>query len=271
MSGVTLTSRRRAAGADRARQGSARRLPAGAAGGARASSQAGDTLMFFTEFYENGASNPHKVDLKAELRGNDGRVVLTATEERSSAGVKGGGGYGLGGRLPLSDLAPGLYVLHVEGAVALRASRRWPSISRDIQVRGRWALRLTASSRLTGVRLGLIQTVAFAGAARASSGYGHQEARARCSRATTSPLRSPGGLPRRRRCFAVHLPPAVAPLLAFDTALRCPCRTCSSPRWASAPACGVLRGGGPLVAGDDDHGLGGGRAAERGRRGRGLA
>ena len=47
----------------------------------------GDTLMYFTEFFENGANNPHKVDLKAELRAGDGRVVLTATEERESSVV----------------------------------------------------------------------------------------------------------------------------------------------------------------------------------------
>jgi VWFA-related protein len=94
--------------------------------------EAGDTLMFFAEFYENGANNPHKVDLKAELRAEDGRVVLSATEERDSSEVKGGGGYGFTGRLPLSDLAPGLYVLHVEGKSRVGDNR---VASRDIQVR----------------------------------------------------------------------------------------------------------------------------------------
>jgi VWFA-related protein len=94
--------------------------------------QIGDTLMFFTEFYENGANNPHKVDLKAELRGNDGRVVLTATEERESSEVKGGGGYGFAGRLPLSDLTPGLYVLHVEGKSRVGDKS---VASKDIQIR----------------------------------------------------------------------------------------------------------------------------------------
>jgi VWFA-related protein len=93
---------------------------------------AGDTLMFFAEFYENGANNPHKVDLKAELRAGDGRVVLTATEERESGEVKGGGGYGFAGRLPLSDLAPGLYVLHVEGKSRVGDDNM---ASRDIQIR----------------------------------------------------------------------------------------------------------------------------------------
>jgi hypothetical protein len=88
--------------------------------------------MFFTEFYENGANNPHKVDLKAELRAGDGRVVLTATEERESSEVKGGGGYGFAGRLPLSDLEPGLYVLHVEGRSRVGSDS---AASKDIQIR----------------------------------------------------------------------------------------------------------------------------------------
>ena len=94
--------------------------------------EAGDTLMFFAEFYENGANSPHMVDLKAELRAEGGRVVREATEQRSSAEVRGGGGYGFAGRLPLSDLEPGLYVLHVEGR-----SRQGENAvaSRDIQVR----------------------------------------------------------------------------------------------------------------------------------------
>ena len=94
--------------------------------------EAGDTLMFFAEFYENGANNPHKVDLKAELRAEDGRVVLAATEERESSEVRAGGGYGFAGRLPLTDLAPGLYVLHVEGKSRVGQNN---AASRDIQVR----------------------------------------------------------------------------------------------------------------------------------------
>jgi VWFA-related protein len=93
---------------------------------------AGDTLMFFAEFYENGNSNPHMVDLKAELRADGGRVVLEASEVRSSTEVRGGGGYGFAGRLPLTGVAPGLYVLHIEGRSRVGDDR---TASRDIQVR----------------------------------------------------------------------------------------------------------------------------------------
>ena len=94
--------------------------------------EVGDTLMFFAEFYEGGSSSPHMVDLKAELRAEGGRVVREAAEQRSSAEVRGGGGYGFAGRLPLSDLEPGLYVLHVEGRSRQGEN---PVASRDIQVR----------------------------------------------------------------------------------------------------------------------------------------
>jgi len=58
--------------------------------------------------------------------------VLTASEERESSEVKGGGGYGFAGRLPLSELTPGLYVLHIEGKSRVGDDH---AASRDIQVR----------------------------------------------------------------------------------------------------------------------------------------
>jgi uncharacterized Fe-S cluster-containing protein len=46
--------------------------------------------------------------------------------------VKGGGGYGFAGRLPLTDLERGLYVLHIEGKSRVGSDK---AASRDIQVR----------------------------------------------------------------------------------------------------------------------------------------
>jgi hypothetical protein len=46
--------------------------------------------------------------------------------------VRAGGGYGFAGRLPLTDLTPGLYVLHVEGKSRVGDDK---VASRDIQVR----------------------------------------------------------------------------------------------------------------------------------------
>jgi hypothetical protein len=95
----------------------------------------GDTIALFTEFYENAREAPtHVIDLKVELRGEDGKAIRESSEERSSTELRGtsGGGYGFMARVPLSGLAPGLYVLHVQGQS--RAGDR-PSASRDIQVR----------------------------------------------------------------------------------------------------------------------------------------
>jgi VWFA-related protein len=93
-----------------------------------------DTLAFFAEFYENmPGSQAHMLEFKAELRAEGGQVVQAMTDERSSTDLQGGsGGFGFSGRMPLDEVEPGLYVLHVEGQ-ALIADR--PVVSRDIQIR----------------------------------------------------------------------------------------------------------------------------------------
>lgn len=94
--------------------------------------QAGDTLVLFAEFYENaGKTQPHALDLIAELRDEGGAVVRESREERSSTEVGGSGGYGFAAKLPLENLRPGLYVLHVSGQSRLGDR---PSASRDIAI-----------------------------------------------------------------------------------------------------------------------------------------
>ena len=91
-----------------------------------------DTLALFAEFYENaGKTQPHALDLVAELRDEGGAVVRESREERSSTEVSGSGGYGFATRLPLENLRPGLYVLHVSGQSRLGDR---PSASRDIAI-----------------------------------------------------------------------------------------------------------------------------------------
>jgi VWFA-related protein len=95
-----------------------------------------DLLALFAEFYENQRNVPaHALDFRAELRAEGGRVVRQVAEERSSTELQGGGGgYGFSARLPLDDVEPGLYVLHVEGR---SRAGNLPVASRDIQIRVR--------------------------------------------------------------------------------------------------------------------------------------
>jgi len=93
-----------------------------------------DEIALFAEFYENKPGAPaHMLDFKAELRAEGGTVVRTIADERSSTELEGkSGGFGFNARMPLGDVAPGLYVLHVEGQ---SRTKDVTSVSRDIQIR----------------------------------------------------------------------------------------------------------------------------------------
>ena len=95
-----------------------------------------EELALFAEFYENAPGAPaHKIDITTTVRAEDGRVVMQNQEERSSTELQGGrGGYGFSARLPLTDLAPGTYVIHVE-AKSRTASEK--GVGRDVQIRVR--------------------------------------------------------------------------------------------------------------------------------------
>ena len=76
----------------------------------------GDELALFAEIYDNTGKQPHKVDIEATLKAEGGQSVFQTREERDSSELAGGpGGYGFAARMPLKDVAPGLYVLRVEG------------------------------------------------------------------------------------------------------------------------------------------------------------
>ena len=97
---------------------------------------AGDTLGIFAEVYETlKNATSHTVTLTAQLRAEGGTVVRAVSDERSSTELQGTrGGYGFSAQLPLTDIVPGLYVIHVEARV--NAGDR-PTVSRDIQIRVR--------------------------------------------------------------------------------------------------------------------------------------
>jgi VWFA-related protein len=75
----------------------------------------GDEIALFAEIYDNQANQPHKVDLRVTMKAEGGQSVFETAEERDSSELKGSaGGYGLAARIPLKDVAPGLYVIRVE-------------------------------------------------------------------------------------------------------------------------------------------------------------
>lgn len=95
----------------------------------------GDEIALFGEVYENQRNAAHMVDIKTELRAEGGRVVRTSNEQRSSSELQGSaGGYGFTSRIPLNDVAPGLYVIHLEAQSHIGDE---PKVSRDILVRVR--------------------------------------------------------------------------------------------------------------------------------------
>jgi hypothetical protein len=73
------------------------------------------------------------VDISATLKA-EGRVQVFANSERRSSTELGGarGGYGYTARIPLKDLAAGLYVLTIEARSSLGGN---PPVARDVQIR----------------------------------------------------------------------------------------------------------------------------------------
>ena len=75
----------------------------------------GEELALMAEIYDNEVRTPHTVDITTSLRSDDGRVVYSREDQRSSSELGGAkGGYGHQARIPLKGMAPGLYVLKVE-------------------------------------------------------------------------------------------------------------------------------------------------------------
>jgi hypothetical protein len=73
-----------------------------------------DEIALFAEIYDNPGS-PHKVDITTTIQSDDGRVLYKSEEERASSELQGAkGSYGYVARVPLTDVAPGDYVLNVQ-------------------------------------------------------------------------------------------------------------------------------------------------------------
>ncbi|MGH9255886.1 MAG: VWA domain-containing protein [Vicinamibacterales bacterium] len=99
--------------------------------------EANDQIALFTEFYENAPNAPpHTIDLGTTVRAEDGRVVFENREQRSSTDLQGkSGGYGYAVRFPLTEFAPGTYVIRVEGRT--RAGGADAPVGRDVLIRVR--------------------------------------------------------------------------------------------------------------------------------------
>lgn len=95
----------------------------------------GDQLSIFAEVYDNAAKAPHRVEIKTEVLSDDGKVVLTKSDERKSEEIQGAsGGYGHTTAIPLSALSPGRYVLRITAKSFLANT---PAVSREVEFRVR--------------------------------------------------------------------------------------------------------------------------------------
>ena len=73
--------------------------------------------------YDNSGNAPHKVDIVTSVLTDEGRVMFKNEEVRDSSELQGAkGGFGYTARVPLSEIAPGNYVLNVEARSRLGSS-----------------------------------------------------------------------------------------------------------------------------------------------------
>ncbi len=91
-----------------------------------------DELALFAEIYDNANKTPHKVDITATVLTDDGRVLYKNEEARDSSELQGAkGAYGYTARIPLSEIAPGSYVLQVEAKSRLEKDK---TAGRQVQI-----------------------------------------------------------------------------------------------------------------------------------------
>jgi len=93
-----------------------------------------DEISLLAEIYDNQASShPHAVNITTSLKAEGGRAVFSTNDQRSSKELGGAkGGFGYTARIPLKDVAEGLYVLRVEAASTLKGV---PAAVRELQIR----------------------------------------------------------------------------------------------------------------------------------------
>jgi VWFA-related protein len=95
--------------------------------------QQNDELALFAEIYDNSGKNPHKVDIATSVLTDEGKPVFKNEDVRDSSELQGAkGGFGYTTRVPLSELAPGSYVLNLEARSRLGSDI---SATRQVQFR----------------------------------------------------------------------------------------------------------------------------------------
>ncbi|HKB13048.1 MAG TPA: VWA domain-containing protein [Vicinamibacterales bacterium] len=91
-----------------------------------------DEIALFAEVYDNDGGKPHKVDITTTIITDEGRVLFKTDETRDSSDLGGArGGYGYTTKIPMKDLAPGKYVLKVEGKSRLGNT---PAVGREVRI-----------------------------------------------------------------------------------------------------------------------------------------
>jgi hypothetical protein len=94
-----------------------------------------DLLSVFAEIYDNVGKTPHRVEIVAAVLADDGKVVMTTSDERKSEELQGAsGGYGYTTKIPLANLAPGRYVLRISAKSLLGNTA---PVSREVEFRVR--------------------------------------------------------------------------------------------------------------------------------------
>jgi VWFA-related protein len=90
-------------------------------------------IAAFIEVYSNRPTPTHRLDIAATVRTDDGRVVFTSNEERSTEELRGTpGAFGYAVRIPIPDWAPGRYTLTVDATSRIDNAR---PVSRVIEFR----------------------------------------------------------------------------------------------------------------------------------------
>jgi VWFA-related protein len=132
MSGLVMASR---AGGEVPTAGSVTEL-AGALPGAPTTARtfrAGDELSVLAEIYDNYTRRLHEVAVTTTLRSDSGSAIYANTESRTGEEIRDGAGGGrCVARIPLTGVAPGLYLLRVEAKADVRGAA---TIARDVQIR----------------------------------------------------------------------------------------------------------------------------------------